>query len=48
MYGPGRAGPGRTGPDEDPTPSLTKKLININVNDVVDKFFKPFAFCIIK
>ena len=23
-------------------------LININVNDVVDKFFKPFAFCIIK
>jgi hypothetical protein len=30
--------------------SLTfpKKLININVNDVVDKFFKPFAFCIIK
>ena len=28
--------------------AFPKKLININVNDVVDKFFKPFAFCIIK
>jgi len=30
------------------TAAFPKKLININVNDVVDKFFKPFAFCIIK